>query len=147
MRSLLNRPDLAAIISAAVALAVTWAAPLWVEGFYRQSYSGLPGMAFTLLGFLVAAVTILLTIRDRPFLQALQSQRPELWKKLINEFFVTTYLFAIFGLVTILFGWQIPSDEYTVWKRIFLFSYFSLFTLSALQMAKTIFVLHSVAKS
>lgn len=146
MRSLLNRPSLAAIISAAIALVVVLVAPLWAEGFYKQSYAGLPGTAFTLLGFLVAAVTILLTIRDRPFLLALQAQRPILWKQVVNEFFVTSYLIAIFGLVIIIFGWQLPDDTFPIWKRLFLFSYLALFNLSVLQMAKTIFVLHSLAK-
>lgn len=146
MKSLLNRPGLAALMAAVTALAVVLAAPIWAEGFYKQSFTNLPGTAFTLLGFLVAAVTILLTIRDRPFLKALQTQRPELWRQVINEFFVTSYLIAVFGLVTISLGWQFPADLYPYWRRVFLFSYMALFNLSAIQIAKTIFVLHSIAK-
>ncbi|WP_135230484.1 hypothetical protein [Deinococcus fonticola] len=147
MRSLLNRPEPTAVVAGVVALLSVLVAPVWAEGFYKQSYAGVPGTAFTLLGFLVAAVTILLTIRDRPFLQALQAQRPELWKQVINEFFLTSYLIAAFGLVVMVFGWQYPAELALGWKRLFLFSYIALFALSALQMAKTIYVLHAIAKN
>jgi len=146
MRHFLNNPGLAAILSAIVALGTVFLAPAWAEGFYKQSYATIPSTTFTLLGFLIAAVTILLTIRDRPFLQALQQQRPELWKQIVNEFFVTSYLIAVFGLIAMLFGWQLPSNEYFVYKQVFLFSYLALLYLTIVQMAKTIYVLHTLAK-
>lgn len=146
MRHLLNRPYLAAVLSAAVAVAVVWGMPNWTYAFYKQNFAAMPGIAFTLLGFLVAAVTILLTLRDRPFLQALQRDRPELWKQAIAEFFVTTYLLALFGLVVLVLGSSIPSEEYQVYRVIFLIGYMILFNLSTIQMAKVIAVLHGISK-
>lgn len=147
MRHLLNHPSLAGILSVLVSVLVVKVSPNWVANFYAFNIGTMAGTAFTLLGFLVAAVTILLTLRDRPFLVALQRDRPTLWKQAVSEMFVTTNLLAVFGLTSMLFGGSIPSaTDYPQYRELFLGCYVFLFTLSVFQIGKTISVLHGIAK-
>lgn len=144
---LLNYRSLAGWISVIVAVFASWLALDGIDSLYTKIQGSLSGTAFTMLGFLLAAVTLLLTIQDRPFVIEIKRHRPEIWNQVISEFFSTTYLFGIIGLLTLFLGGQTSYQDIEFYKHVFLGSMVFLVLLSIIQVTKIIYLLRVLSKN
>ena len=144
---LLNYRSLAGWISFVIAILLVWFVLDGVDSLYTKIQNTLSGTAFTMLGFLLASVTLLLTIQDRPFVVEIKRHRPEIWNQVISEFFSTTYLFGIIGLLTLFLSGQTIYQDIEIYRRIFLGSMTFLVLLSIIQVAKIIYLLRVLSKN
>lgn len=146
MRQLLNRPNLAAYISLCFALLGAWIAPGALSAIYLNIHDTLAGTAFTMLGFLLAAITLLLTIQDRPFIISLKQVRPEIWIQVTREFFITTYLFGIIGIIVLFIGDTKIYGVYVWSLYTFISSLTFLTVFSIIQVSKIIYLLRILSR-
>lgn len=149
LRNLLDigveRPSLVYILAAVLAALAVWFLPTGVlAGFLKNSYSSIPGVAFSLFGFSVTVISILTSLKGSPFFEIYQQAKFQSWKNLIGAFVQEAILYACFGLFTLL----ISSDQllqFTGTGRLialslycFLFLSSIFFTLSALYLLRLV---------
>lgn len=104
---LVDWPLLQYVVAAALALLVALVVPeSALRLFVKSSLPAIPGVAFSLFGFAITAISIMVTLKGMPYFDVLQRQNFRVWKALIGSFIHEASLFALFGLLALI----IPAD-------------------------------------
>jgi zinc transporter ZupT len=133
-------------------IAITFALSVWINNFNGHTvidpvlnsrrvevYSVMIGVFGSLLGFVIATVSILLAFDSHPRMKALRESRfyPLLWK-----IFKSSMIYLAIGVLVLLVGLLFDRDEAPHW-RIFYICLFAII-ISAWRTGRCIWVLHHV---
>lgn len=147
MTFLLNRPIWTFIIPLVVGGAVTLDGRVFtfLNGVYSSNASSLSSVLFSLLGFVVAAFAIIVSLFDRGMFQRIAQADNNLGDQIIMVLSNTSKILAVFGFVLLLTS-TLKIQHQPLWIQIsYTAVYTFLFILSTLQVAKVIYVLERAA--
>ncbi|MFN4251453.1 hypothetical protein [Deinococcus sp.] len=100
---LIQRIWMTYLVTAVLSIAIVLTIPdVTIQKFIKNSLPAIPGVAFSLFGFAITAVSILVSLKGSPFFTLMQRQNFILWKNLISTFLQEAGLYAVFGLFTLI---------------------------------------------
>lgn len=112
--------------------------------FMKGSLPAIPGVAFSLFGFAVTAISIMVTLKGMPYFDVMQRENHRVWKALIGSFIHEAGLFALLGLAALLIPVEtlpkVTGTAFVVLRVGYLFMLFvaALATLSAVHMLRLV---------
>ena len=147
LKLFLNRPALVWLMaSLAGVLAYLFHAP-WIANLHKVFVEQLPGALLSVMGFILAAATIVVSVRNQGLLKVFADVRPDLWNKLMAQFFVTAKTSGIYALYLLLLGQaSVQTWQNTIAKVIQSVSIFG-FVLLVLQIATAIYAMEVASKT
>ena len=144
MTFLLNKPLSSYLIAVLFAIAVGLLPSLYVS--LDPIYKSLDvSSMLSILGFVIAAFTILVSVQDRGFMQKISEGDGNLWLSLFSEFFNTSRFLGGFTIFLLLTSGVKDMELSSLLERLYyaLFTFF--FVASIIQVSKTVYILERVA--
>jgi hypothetical protein len=144
MTFLLNRPTASYIIAILFAIVVGLLRVLYVS--LNPIYDSLDVSAMlSLLGFVIAAFTILISVQDRGFMQKIAEGEGNLWSLLFSEFFNTSRLLGGFTIFLLLTSGAKDAQLPNLLERVYYAAYTFFLIASIIQVSKAVYILERVA--
>ena len=107
----LNHPWLMVVIALLFWVLIFTIDFAFVPGLHRAFVRGLPGALISVMGFIIAAAAIALSIQDRGNLRTLTEYRPDLWNRLMGVFFAAAKSLGLFAVYLLLID-QFPRGSW-----------------------------------
>lgn len=117
----------------------------FVKARYIASYSGIPATSLALMGFVIAAAAIVVSVQDKGMIRHYKKQNNAMWQLTKNIFFVTARLLGFIGVATFLVGKSALFDCPNIYETLIERFYLGLITAASIfgifQLNKMIYVL------
>lgn len=122
MERLLNqRPKwVMRIFAVLTVIILLWCKFSWVEKTFNLLNLTLFNASITMLGFTIAAVSIVMALRDNGLLKTLFERRSDIWKKMIGEFFGSIKALGIYSVFLIISS-QLPISNWHIYIQYFMY--------------------------
>jgi hypothetical protein len=144
MTFLLNRPMSSYMIAILFAITVGLLPVLYLS--LNPIYDSLDVSAMlSLLGFVIAAFTILISVQDRGFMQKIAEGEGNLWALLFSEFFNTSRLLGGFTIFLLLTSGAKDAQLPNLLERVYYASFTFFLVASIIQVSKAVYILERVA--
>lgn len=134
-------------VSAAIAIGMVLLTPGYVKQKYLTSFEGIPSTALALMGFVLAAAAIVVSVQDKGMIRLYKQHRPDLWRMTKRVFFLTARILGLLSIAVFilgdgpLIGCQYGSSWQVAQERIFLCTVVFALIFSIFQLNKMIYVL------
>lgn len=123
----------------------------WLKATYDKLFVSLPGTVFSVLGFIITAIAIIVSLRDIGLMQHIYTLKRDWWDKLVKQFFSTSKVLALFGFCLLLFSGVVFSSCHAVYicsllDRVYYMSFMFLLIFSSLNVLKCVLILEAVVQ-
>ena len=141
----INSDGPAVVTSLLMATAAMVLVPDFVRAKYLAVFNGIPATFLALMGFVLTAAAIVVSVQDKGMIRLFKRHKPREWKLTKRVFFPTARLFGLFGVAILILGnaplTQIHGAYHIYVERGFLGTVVAACFLSAFQLNKMIYVL------
>lgn len=139
------------IFSSIVAVASTIFAFDWLETTYNKLFLSLPGSVFSVLGFVITAIAVIVSLKNIGLMQHIFKYQRSWWNKLVRQFFFTSKVLALFGFCLVIFSGTTFSQCHRLYlcfvvERGYYMAFMFLLLFSSLHVLKCVLVLEAVVE-
>ena len=145
LRILLNYPVISRLTALVIGVVIFYLNPVWLPDFYRKLSLSLPSALFSIMGFVIAATAIVISLNKSDSIENLSTEFPNLWKQLIRTFTNIAYVAGLFALFLIFVDNQIVIGLTNLIGRIIAAFALAFLVYIILQVITSLYALEQVA--
>jgi len=118
---------------------------------YDKLFLSLPGTVFSILGFIIAAIAIIVSLRSVGLMKYVYEWKRSWWDKLVNQYFFTSKILALFGFCLLIFSGVTFSKCHDMYpcgflERGYYMAFMFLLIFSSLHVLKCVLILEAVVQ-
>jgi hypothetical protein len=136
---------LAILLSLATGFVLILFAPSYVRAKYVDLHSDIPIIALSLMGFVITAAAIVVSVQDKGMIRLYKEHRPDIWNMTKRVFFLTARVLGFLGAAVLILGDSLlascPDTRSLVIEKLFLGSMLAVSAFCIIQINKMIYVL------
>lgn len=123
----------------------------WLKVTYDKLFVSLPGTVFSVLGFIIAAIAIIVSLRDIGLMKHIYALKRDWWDKLVKQFFFTSKVLALFGFCLLMLSGDTFSKCHNIYscillERSYYMAFMFLLIFSSLHVLKCVLILEAVVQ-